>query len=68
MSKGHYRRYTLVGPGGLKCKCCCAPGYRPTLKRQAKRRERRALEKEAEAFFRLSAALPSMEELLSWTP
>ena len=68
MPKGHYKRYALVGPGGLKCKCCCDPGYRPTLKRQAKRREHRAFMEEFEAFLRLSAALPSVGELTPWTP
>ena len=68
MPKGNYKRYALVGPGGIKCPCCCTKGYKPTLKRQAKRREQRAVMREAEAFFKLCASLPTMRELLDGIP
>ena len=65
MPKGIYKRYTLVGPGGINCPCCCPKGYKATLKRQAKRREDRAFMHEVDAFFRLCASLPTMKEVLS---
>jgi hypothetical protein len=51
--KSSYKRYTMVGPGGLAC-ACCAPQSgtkysaraRTIMKRQAKRREAQAVNKE----------------------
>lgn len=58
MNTGHYKRYTLVGPGGLSCPCCApqsgkrgAAKARAKMKRQAKRRERIALAREGKAEF-----------------
>lgn len=47
MNKGQYRRYALVGPGGIKCPCCVGQSRKPQtlVKRQAKRREARDLER-----------------------
>ena len=48
--KSEYKRYTLVGPGGMGCLCCApqsgnkyAARVRTLMKRQAKRRESRII-------------------------
>ncbi len=48
--KSSYKRYTLVGPGGMSCPCCApmsgnkyAARARVLMKRQAKRREAREI-------------------------
>lgn len=43
--KSEYKRYTCVGVGGMKCKCCCSRGEKPTIKRQAKKRYAQAINK-----------------------
>lgn len=37
-SKALFKRFTLVGPGGIRCQCCVSPGFVPCVKRNAKRR------------------------------
>jgi hypothetical protein len=43
--KGKYKKYTVVGHGGINCSCCCNRGGKPTVKRIAKRRLNRAIKK-----------------------
>ena len=49
--KSNYKRYTIVGNGGMNCPCCAPKSgnkygarARVILKRQAKRRENKAIE------------------------
>ncbi len=51
--KAAYKKFTLVGPGGINCPCCApmsgnryAARARVIMKRQAKRREAAALNRE----------------------
>ena len=37
-SKALFKRFSLVGPGGIRCQCCVSPGFVPCVKRNAKRR------------------------------
>ena len=41
--KAEYKKHTIVGHGGINCRCCCNRGFKPTMKRIAKRRLGRAL-------------------------
>ena len=40
-----YKKYTVVGHGGISCRCCCNLGGKPTVKRIAKRRLNHAIKK-----------------------
>jgi hypothetical protein len=41
--KGRYKKFSVIGGGGINCKCCCGLGYKPIAKRIAKRRLNRAV-------------------------
>jgi hypothetical protein len=41
--KGRYKKFSVVGGGGITCKCCCSLGGKHLAKRIAKRRLNRAV-------------------------
>jgi len=41
--KSIYKRFTVVGTGGINCRCCCNRGGKPLAKRIAKRKQERVI-------------------------
>ena len=43
--KSIYKRFSVVGSGGINCRCCCNRGGKPLAKRLAKRKLEKAVKK-----------------------
>ena len=41
--KGRYKKFSVIGGGGITCRCCCSLGGKHLAKRLAKRRLNRAV-------------------------